>query len=70
MFDGPNSPFYESLIESGFAPAFSPGNGYDYSTREASFSIGVSHVPNETTFKEFEQIVSETLASILEKGFE
>lgn len=29
LFDGPSSPFYESFLESGFAPSYSPGNGYD-----------------------------------------
>jgi len=33
LFDGPNSKLYKKLIESGLAPAYCPGAGYDSSTR-------------------------------------
>lgn len=58
LFDGPSSPFHEAFIESGFAPSFSPGNGYDHTTKEASFSIGVSHVDNKIDFKDVEDIIT------------
>jgi Zn-dependent M16 (insulinase) family peptidase len=41
LFDGPNAPFYKSIIEGGIAPSFCPGNGYDYTTKEAVFTMGV-----------------------------
>jgi len=41
LFDGPNSPFYKRIIEAGVAPNFCPGTGYDYTTKEATFTMGV-----------------------------
>jgi len=41
LFDGPNSPFYVRIIEEGVAPNFCPGVGYDHTTREATFTMGV-----------------------------
>ena len=68
LFDGPTAPFYEAFIESGFAPAFSPGNGYDFTTKEATFSIGVSHVPIETKVSDVEEKINETLKTVIENG--
>jgi presequence protease len=69
LFDGPSSPFYEAFIESGFAPSFSPGTGFDHQTKEATFSIGVSHIDNKTTFKDVEGIINDTLKRLIEEGF-
>ena len=44
MFDGPNSPFYKHIIEAGVAPNYCPGYGYDSSTREATFTMGVQGI--------------------------
>lgn len=41
LFDGPNSPFYKRIIEAGVAPNFCPGYGYDHTTKEATFTMGV-----------------------------
>ena len=41
LFDGPNTPFYKKIIEEGIAPNFCPGFGYDSSTKEATFTMGV-----------------------------
>jgi Zn-dependent M16 (insulinase) family peptidase len=41
LFDGPNTPFYKKIIEGGLASNFCPGNGYDYTTRESTFTMGV-----------------------------
>ena len=41
LFDGPNSPFYKKIIEAGVAPNFCPGTGYDHTTKEATFTMGV-----------------------------
>jgi Zn-dependent M16 (insulinase) family peptidase len=41
LCDPPTGPLYKTLIESGLAPAFGPGNGYDCYNRQSSFTIGV-----------------------------
>lgn len=41
LLEGPNSPFYKSIIEEDVAPNYCPGYGYDHSTKEAVFTIGV-----------------------------
>jgi len=41
LLEGPNSPFYKSVIDSGLAPGFCPGSGFDYTTRQPTFTIGV-----------------------------
>jgi presequence protease len=41
LFDGPNAPFYKNIIEAGVAPNFCPGVGYDCTTKEATFTMGV-----------------------------
>jgi Zn-dependent M16 (insulinase) family peptidase len=41
LFEGPNSPMYKNIIESGIAPAFCPGYGYDITSKEATFTYGV-----------------------------
>ena len=44
LFDGPNAPFYKKIIEEGIAPNFCPGVGYDHTTKEASFTMGVQGI--------------------------
>lgn len=64
MFDGPNSLFFKKLIETGKAPAFSPGVGFDYTTRQGTFTIGVQGVSNTDTHQlvgEIEKILVEFL---------
>ncbi len=47
LTEGPNSPFYKSLIESELAPTYGPGVGFDNSTRDATFTIAVDGVPTD-----------------------
>jgi Zn-dependent M16 (insulinase) family peptidase len=44
LFEGPNSPFYKRIIEAGVAPNYCPGYGYDSSTKEATFTMGVQGI--------------------------
>ncbi|KAK5860414.1 hypothetical protein PBY51_021893 [Eleginops maclovinus] len=69
MMSGPNSPFYKALIEPNIGTDFSSVAGYDGSTREASFSIGLQGMAEEDTEK-VKQIISKTIDDIIEKGFE
>uniref|UniRef100_A0A3B4Z4I5 Presequence protease, mitochondrial n=1 Tax=Stegastes partitus TaxID=144197 RepID=A0A3B4Z4I5_9TELE len=69
MISGPNSPFYKSLIEPKIGTDFSSVVGYDGSTKEASFSIGLQGMAEEDTEK-VKEIISQTINDIIENGFE
>ena len=44
LFQGPNSPFYKKVIQSGIAPSFAPGVGYNCSFRQGTFTVGVQGI--------------------------
>ncbi|XP_032387817.1 presequence protease, mitochondrial [Etheostoma spectabile] len=69
MISGPNSPFYKALIEPKIGTDFSSVVGYDGSTKEASFSIGLQGMAEEDT-ERVKRIISQTIDDIIEKGFE
>ncbi|XP_036940263.1 presequence protease, mitochondrial [Acanthopagrus latus] len=69
MISGPNSPFYKALIEPKIGTDFSSVVGYDGSTKEASFSIGLQGMSAEDT-ERVKQIISQTIDDIIENGFE
>ncbi|XP_060761903.1 presequence protease, mitochondrial isoform X3 [Neoarius graeffei] len=69
MFAGPNSPFYKTLIESKIGSDFSSVVGYDGSTREASFSIGLQGIEEED-MENIKHTISQTIDDIIEAGFE
>lgn len=43
--EGPNATMFRKLIESGLAPGYCHGYGYDTSIKEGTFTIGVQNVP-------------------------
>ena len=69
MFEGPNSPFYKKIIEEGVAPSYCPGYGYDYTTRESTFTLGVQGIKLEE-IKKCERALEETLVDIAKNGIE
>ena len=70
FFDGPSTPFYKNLIESGLAPAYSPGSGYDMTSREALFGIGVSNInPSKENIEQIEKTIEDTLQQVVKEGF-
>ncbi|XP_071232100.1 presequence protease, mitochondrial-like [Salvelinus alpinus] len=69
MISGPNSPFYKTLIEPKIGTDFSSVVGYDGSTKEASFSIGLQGMAEEDTEK-VKQIIVQTIDEIIAYGFE
>lgn len=48
LFSTQNSPFYKNLLESGLGTDYIPGNGYDYTTKESAFTIGVTGMKQHT----------------------
>lgn len=69
MFEGPNSTFYQDIIEEGLAPNYCPGYGYDYTTRQSTFTIGVQGI-EEKDFVKVEFQIQRTLKKIAEEGFD
>uniref|UniRef100_A0A674BV77 Presequence protease, mitochondrial n=1 Tax=Salmo trutta TaxID=8032 RepID=A0A674BV77_SALTR len=69
MISGPNAPFYKALIEPKIGTDFSSVVGYDGSTKEASFSIGLQGMAEEDIEK-VKQIIIQTFDEIIANGFE
>ena len=69
LFEGPNSPFYKSIIEAGIAPNYCPGQGYDHTTKEATLTMGVQGVRLED-LRKCEEALHATLKQVAEKGIE
>lgn len=70
LFETPNSPLYQALLESGIASGFCPGYGYDMSNKETSFTIGVRNIGHESEdLIEVEKIINETLNNLVKTGF-
>lgn len=69
MISGPNSPFYKALIEPKLGTDFSSVVGYDGSTKEASFSIGLQGMA-EDDIERVKHIISQTIDDVIENGFE
>lgn len=67
LLAGPNAPFYKSVIEQGKAPQFCPGAGFDHTTRQATFTLGVQGV-SEKDFKSLEEVLFQTLADVKKDG--
>lgn len=56
LFEGPNSLFYKDIIEEGLAPSFCPGYGYDHTTRQSTFAVGVQGIEQKDFSKVEAQI--------------
>ncbi|XP_063048469.1 presequence protease, mitochondrial-like, partial [Engraulis encrasicolus] len=69
MVTGPNSPFYRTLVEPGIGSDFSSLVGYDGSTRNASFSVGLQGISVDDADR-VKRIIDETVDDIIVKGFE
>ncbi|XP_061879083.1 presequence protease, mitochondrial isoform X1 [Entelurus aequoreus] len=69
MTSGPNAPFYKALIEPKIGTDFSSVVGYDGSTKEASFSIGLQGMA-EADSEKVKNIIHQTISDIIAKGFE
>ena len=69
LFEGPNSLFYKSIIEGGVAPNYCPGYGYDYTTRQSTFTVGVQGI-EEKDFTKVEKQISDSLQQASKDGFD
>lgn len=62
LFEGPASPFYRALIDSGLGSEYSPGTGYDTSTNQSTISVGLQGL-DESKLK----IVEETIDMVFKQ---
>ncbi|PIK37344.1 putative presequence protease, mitochondrial [Apostichopus japonicus] len=69
LTSGPTSPFYQSLLDANIGAGYSPVCGYDGSTREASFSVGLQGILAEDEEK-VKEIIQSTLEKVIKEGFE
>ncbi|RXM97863.1 Presequence protease, mitochondrial [Acipenser ruthenus] len=69
MVTGPNSPFYKALIEAKIGTDFSSVVGFDGSTKEASFSVGLQGIA-EKDIETVKEIIFQTVNEIIANGFE
>jgi Zn-dependent M16 (insulinase) family peptidase len=70
FFETPNSPFYKALLESGITDGFCPGYGYDMTTKESTFTIGVKNVSSDYgELMKIEKVINDTLHEIAHSGF-
>ena len=69
LFSGPNSLFYKAIIEEGLAPAYSPGYGLDFTTRESTLNIGVQGIEEKDIY-EIEKKIHAAMVDASKSGFE
>lgn len=69
LCDTANSPLYKALLESGLAPSYSPGNGFEAHYKEGLFNLGVQGIGAEDV-EEIERVIMETLQQVKEEGFD
>ncbi|CAL8277109.1 unnamed protein product [Lota lota] len=69
LMSGPSSPFYRALLEPKIGSDFSSVVGYDGSTRQASFSIGLQGTAEED-IERVKRIITQTIQEVIATGFE
>jgi Zn-dependent M16 (insulinase) family peptidase len=60
---------YKALLESSLGTNYIPGHGFDNSTREGSFSLGVTGA-SSGSLKEVEKVIFQTLFEVMENGLD
>ena len=67
LHDGQKSPLYLALLESGLGKEYVPGAGFDHSTKEAAFTMGVNGC-KEAEIDQIAAVINTTLRGIVDKG--
>lgn len=70
LTNGPSSPLYKALIDSGLAQDFSVGTGFDTSTYYCTFGVGVEGIEGEEVIPKIKAAVDEAYRQVLADGFE
>lgn len=63
LFEGPASPFYHALIDSGLASEYAPGTGYDASTHRSTISVGLQGL-EESKLETVERTIEEVFKQV------
>ncbi|XP_022112056.1 presequence protease, mitochondrial-like isoform X2 [Acanthaster planci] len=69
LVSGPTSPFYQALVQANIGSDYSPVLGYDGSTKDASFSVGLQGIRQEDV-EPVKSIIEDTFKKVVENGFE
>lgn len=68
LIDGPNAPFYKSLIESGLGADYSASTGLGTYTKQPYFSVGLQNI-HSNDIPRVHEIIESTLRDTAQKGF-
>ncbi|XP_073256731.1 presequence protease, mitochondrial-like [Porites lutea] len=68
LTSGPNSPFYQSLIAPNIGSGYCAGVGYDNSTKDASYTIGLQGIKKED-YPRVVETIHNTFDKVIEEGF-
>jgi len=69
LTDGPNAPFFKSLIEPNIGSDYSPGTGYSPYGKEATFGFGLQDIAEEDVDK-VRDIINDTLKDVVKNGLD
>ena len=70
LFETPESPFYQALLESGRTTGYCAGYGFDMNTKEASFTIGAKNLSSSYgEMMQINQLIEDTLKKVVDEGF-
>lgn len=69
LIDGQASPFHKALIDSNLGSEYAASTGYDTTTENSSFSIGLQGISKDDVEK-VKSIVSKTFEDVMKTGFD
>ncbi|GFS94923.1 presequence protease, mitochondrial [Nephila pilipes] len=68
LVDGPNSPFYQKLLQAGIGPDYSPCTGFDSSLKQSIFSVGLREIA-EKDVELVKNLIPSIFEDVIKKGF-
>lgn len=68
LVNGPNAPFYKSLLQAGIGADYAPSLGYDNNLKQAFFSVGLYGV-SEKDVDKVTDIIDKTFDEVIRDGF-
>lgn len=69
LTEGPNSAFYRSLLEPNIGTGFSPITGFDPSTKDSTFSVGLQGIRPEESAEKVVELIDSTFRQAAVEGF-
>lgn len=69
LIKGPNSPFYQNLIEPNISGGYSQMTGFESTIRDTMFVVGLQDVAKED-FEKVKELFDKTIDQVIESGFE